>query len=423
MLLALSFVFFKFDWASPSILIIGPYLISVAFLFLNKDEWQVSITEITYYVVFFGLFVTFVGDVFARIVLVVIGRKSSNCKNPSLSKINPMSPKDHLTNLVIFYMICFSLFYYFHVLSSVDFSGAVTESLLGTYRSSEKESNLVLKFFIVVNLPLAYLFLLSFIENYILSSAVKFKLLIPVIFYAATSILSSARIGILYLLVSAVLFFFITHQRKKMWRFAFSLKIVKNFVIIFLLTLALFYYLGLLTGKSNLHSFFYIISLYIGSSVAALDEFLSGFHYSVSDFGSETLIGVSNIFAFLGVDLKFANERILEFVHLGDMPSRTNIYTSFRRVVNDYGFFGIGVYHFLIGFLYSFLYQAIKLKKGLSYEFWLLIYVYFSQYLIFSFIDERILLNLLTLTTLVQIFSFYIFVRFLTDRRALNLDS
>ena len=418
-LLFLCFVFFKFDLASPSILLIVPYLISVVFLLSNKNEWQVSISDITFFVVFFGLFLTFLGEVFARIIVIGCRSKKLNCNSLRLVKLTPILPKSYFINLVIIYMVFFSIFYARHILAVVDSSGASSEVILGAYRAAEKKQNLVLTFFLVINLPLAYFFLLSFVENYVYHGLLKLKLLVPVFLYAVTLALTSSRIGVLYLLVSTVLFSFITYQKKRRWRFSFSPKVAKKILVSLLITLIIFYFLGFLTGKSNYHSFYYIVSLYIGSSIAALDSFLLGFQYSFSQFGSETLVSLRNFLSFLRIDVELSDGRILDFVHLGNMPSRTNIYTSFRRVANDYGFFGIVIYQFFIGFLFSLLYQVLKVKKGYFFEFIILVYVYFSQYLIFSFVDERILVNVLSLTSFVQIIQFFILVRFCSDKAVL----
>ena len=269
-------------------------------------------------------------------------------------------------------------------------------------------------------MPIAYYYLLAFIDNLINSRVKKKRYLIPVVIHLISSALSSGRMEILYTLITIVALSYIVYYQKYGWNLKFNIKIIRKMILAAALSIGIFFILGYFTGKSNMHSFYYIISLYVGSPVAALDYFLTGFDYSLSNFGHETLIGVNNLLEMVGIELSMANTRILPFVHLGNMPSRTNIYTSFRRVINDYNYFGMIIYQFLIGVSYSSIYQKIKVNRYKNKHFAILIYAYLFRYLFFQFTEERILVNVFSVTTIIQIIVFWILLRYFTRYKEIS---
>src|SRR5699024_10586895 len=124
------------------------------------------------------------------------------------------------------------------------------------------------------------------------------------------------------------------------------------------------------------------ISLYIGTPVVALSKYLENFTYFFRNFGEETLIGLNNFMSTLNIKINMGNAaRNHEFVRLGNMPTRTNIYTSFRSILNDYGYLGMLFYQFSVGFFISYIYEKIKRDHSVNQSFQILIYAFIIRYL------------------------------------------
>lgn len=419
LLLFIHFFIYKIDWLSPTIMSICTLLVSLSLLIININEWGISINIQTYFTIIGGVLVLSVGEITAKSKY----HRRTNLfeeKNSPIKQIKLIAPSKSFTNFIIIYMMITLIWYFLSIRSIVFMSGIDGATLIGAYRAAEKNLNFILQLCLTINLSLAYYFLLSFIEHYVFTGKKIIRYLIPVGIYLISSILSSGRMNILYLFATIIIFSYISYHQKNGWNLKFNINIVKKFIIAGMISLGLFYLLGYLTGKSNVHGFYYTISLYIGSPIAALSNYLENFQYSFSDFGNETLIGVNNILEIIGIDLAVADQRILDFVHLGNMPSRTNIYTSFRRVINDYGYFGMLMYQFLLGLILTTMYQKIKRFKWKNIKFGIIMYSYLFRYFIFQFVDERILMNIFSLTTMAQITVFWLLLRYFTRYKEIS---
>lgn len=418
LLLFIHFFIFKVDWLSPTIIVISTLFISVSFLAINANDWGIVLSSNTFFIIMVGIISISLGEMSARLIF-----KKQNISEQTMKvskRKKAINPSNKITNFIILYMIATLIWYFLSIRSAVLTSGLNNLTFLGAYRASESDINSILKLCLIINLPIAYYYLLAFIDNLINSRVKKKRYLIPVVIHLISSALSSGRMEILYTLITIVALSYIVYYQKHGWNLKFNIKIIRKMILAAALSIGIFFILGYFTGKSNMHSFYYIISLYVGSPVAALDYFLTGFDYSLSNFGHETLIGVNNLLEMVGIELSMANTRILPFVHLGNMPSRTNIYTSFRRVINDYNYFGMIIYQFLIGVSYSSIYQKIKVNRYKNKHFAILIYAYLFRYLFFQFTEERILVNVFSVTTIIQIIVFWILLRYFTRYKEIS---
>lgn len=418
LLLFIHFFIFKVDWLSPTIIVISTLFISVSFLAINANDWGIVLSSNTFFIIMVGIIAISLGEMSARLIFKKQNISEQTMKVSKRKKV--INPSNKATNFIIFYMIVTLIWYFLSIRSAVLTSGLNDLMFLGAYRASDSEINSILKLCLIVNLSIAYYYLFAFIDNFINFRVKKKKYLIPIVIHLISSALSSGRMEILYTFITIIALSYIVYYEKHGWKLKFNFKIIRKMVLAGALSIVVFFILGYFTGKSNMHSFYYIISLYIGSPVAALDYFLTSFDYTTSNFGNETLIGVNNLFEMVGIELSMANTRILPFVRLGNMPSRTNIYTSFRRVINDYNYFGMIIYQFLIGVSYSSIYQKIKVSRYRNKHFAILIYVYLFRYLFFQFIDERILINIFSLTTMVQVAIFWILLRYFTRYKEIS---
>lgn len=418
LLLFIYFLIFKVDWLSPTIIVTSTLFISVSFLAINANDWGIVLSSNTFYIIMVGIISISLGEMSARLIFKKQNISEQTMKVSKLKKV--INPSNKVTNFIILFMIATLIWYFLNIRSTVLTIGLNNLTFLGAYRASESDINSILKLCLIINLPIAYYYLLALIDNLINSRVKKKRYLIPVVIHLISSALSSGRMEVLYTFVTIFAISYIVYYEKYGWKLKFNFKIIRKMLLAGALSIGIFFILGYFTGKSNMYSFYYIISLYIGSPVAALDYFLTGFDYSLSNFGNETLIGVNNFLEMVGIELSMANTRILPFVHLGNMPSRTNIYTSFRRVINDYNYFGMVIYQFLIGLSYSSIYQKIKVNRYKNKHLAILIYVYLFRYLFFQFVEERILVNIFSLTAMLQIAIFWILLRYFTKYKEIS---
>lgn len=404
------------DFLVPSIAFTLPFVMSLCFLAINASSWNVRIQGNTFFVVIVGVLALFVGELLTRISFAKLRGRFGKANDVDYSS-TVLLPKERETNVIIVAMLIVLAYYSRHVYRTAMLFREGGTPLLSAYRAADTPMSSVLKLGTVCSLSVAYFYTLAFLDSWINLGKRKSKYLVPVSLFLAISTLSSGRMEILYFVVSALAMAYTLYKRKTKWRRNFNLRVVRISVVSFVLFFAVFYLLGYLTGKSDRSSFFNIISLYAGSSVAALDRFLEGFSYDISNFGSETLHGLANVLQSFGITTNLTGNRVLEFVHLGTMPYRTNIYTSFRRLLNDYGYFGMILVQFLTGILYSVVYLKNKYNRYQNEKLGILLYAFLLRYLVFQVIDERVVLNICTTTTVVQIVVTLFLFRFVAEEQ------
>ncbi|MFW5442232.1 O-antigen polymerase [Aerococcus urinaeequi] len=419
-ILVCSLFVYKLDLLSPTIIIVSTFLLSTGVSLINANDWNVKISFDTYFVIVFSILLLVIGEFIVRVFF----EKRYNQKAiPILSSTNTVMvvPKKKFTIFSIIYTLIVLIWYWYNIRQSVSIVGiGADDTLLGTYRSNRGGQSTLLTFALASVLSIGYYYIYMLFEVYFYEKKIKYIYLLPVFFYALITILSSNRIETIYLIIMLIGSFYIFYQKQRNWKMNMTIRLLSTLIISFFILLLMFYFLGFLTGKSDNQNLYYTISLYIGSSIPALDSFLDDFNYSIANFGKETLLGLNNLLENLGLDVGFAEQRFLEFRRLGSMPTRTNIYTAFRRILNDYNYLGLFIYQFLVGIVYSWSYQKIKIKDN---NINVLLYIFFVRYLIMQFTDERLVLNVFTITTLVQIFLFIvIFKYFSTYTQSNNIN-
>lgn len=411
-LLVLLFIFFivlKENFLFPSIIFTSTYFVSTFFALINKNRWNLHIDYKTYFVILISILFLFLGEQFSfSYNKYLLNQKNNHIKSRQKTKII-LKPSKLLTNFIIAYLIIVLIYFFYHIYTNV---GSIHLSqLIRTYRNIDVSMNFVLKLFIKSSVSIAYFYSYLFLVNIIYKNKIITHYLIPIALYLIIETISSNRIGYIYLIIVFFVLFYILLKQKFNWKKKFTIRIFKYSIIAIIIIFLGFYLLGFLTGKSN-NNFWNMISLYTGSSIPALNLFLNNFEYDIANFGSETLFGFTNLIKSFGFENDFiTNNRILDFVHIGDMPYRTNIYTSLRRLINDYNYFGMLIIQFLTGFIYTTIYSYIRFKKNNNLIFLSLLYSYMIRYLILSFTDERIMVNFLTSTTVIQIFLFWFLIK------------
>ena len=171
------------------------------------------------------------------------------------------------------------------------------------------------------------------------------------------------------------------------------------------LFLWLFYLVGFLTGKSlHYNNFFDNIANYLGSSIYALNNFLQRKSSMRSEFfGSNTLSGIFMGLRKLGFDIPETSIS-LEYIQCGYVV--TNIYTAFRRYIQDFGICGLIIIQMIIGFIYTKL--LLKNKESNSNGLWAILLAYFYFPIVMMSIEERFFMDVVLVRSLYTIIYFMI---------------
>lgn len=405
LLISLLFIIFiyisilKKSFVSPTVAYVLPFAFSSTILLLDHFIWKIDISQKTYLLIIASIVFLSLGEFYGNFIF-----KNKTKKSKTIKVLQPNIKFTYLCIIFIFITLYFYLNFVINT-AKINLNNAIT--LLSAYRGAEKDMSLPLQIGVGISRVLAYYFLYSFIQNYIFLNIKNFTYLIPFTLYILISISSSDRIEILYFFVFSIVVYYIFLKLKYNWIKVLNKKRIINIFILVILVFVSFYFLGFLTSKSLNLNFIETINIYAGSSIKALDNYYNNFNYDFSYFGSETLTNEDNFLRII-FNIKPKNKDV-KSTYIGETGYKTNIYTNIRPLLNDYNYFGLFLIQFLTGFLYSMLYIKIKVAKQQNY--WILIYSYFLNYLIFSVIAERVINIIPTYTTLFSVILFIILLR------------
>lgn len=413
-LLFIIYYVFEKDIFSPSVISIIMFIFSACFVFINRNNWSINITIKTVILIFGGILPLICGEWLVRIVYCKNKYKISYIKRKSIPP-EKVYIKNKWCIISIVLLVTYFIYKLLYVYTTARLYG-ISDTLLGSYRnisaSGEIETNYIVKVFDLLTNCIAYIFTYVVINNMIFRKRLKKIYLIPIILYILVSILSSSRIQFIFFITYILVLWYIMLQNKYDWHYNFSGKFIRNGFIFIIVFFIAFYFLGFLTGKSTGINIFNYMSLYIGGSIPALDVRLQYFKYDINNFGVTTLIGLNNIFKYIGLtDLDLS--RNLNFTDIG-AAMRTNVYTCYGRLLNDYGYLGMILIRFFMGLVYTDVYMKIKYKYYKKNEdLIILLYAFSFHPIVMQAIDETFFKNIISITVLIQIIIFYIMFRML----------
>lgn len=232
---------------------------------------------------------------------------------------------------------------------------------------------------------------------------------LPMCLYIGFILFTSGRQQIVYVAIFTMVVGSVLYVRSHGFTKGAYRRIILLAVGAFLGFVALFYGMGMLSGKiDESKTVLRVLAHYAGTNITAFDYFLYHLPIPESEYiGTMTLL---DVYAKLGKFLPGLPEThgyIKEFVQY-DLIS-TNTYTALRRYIQDYGFVGCGIIMFLLGTLYQTLHNIIKYSQRRS--FLLLAYGLFCYPFFLLCREERFLTSVVSFNTLYLLLTAYIFYR------------
>ena len=246
---------------------------------------------------------------------------------------------------------------------------------------------------------LAYACIYAFLNNLRHFRIRDLLLILPVIMYIPFIILSTGRMWLICLVIYTVVVAVILFQRGKKFSIVENLSTIKIFFVAGIGFFAMFLLLGIFTGKTFMgdRDFSEILAHYAGLSIPALDMALNQQWAESEVVGEYTLLGVFRILSRLGMSLPDV-PIFLPFIHFHGID--TNVYTAEARYIKDFGFLGMVSIMWILGVLYSTLYNFVRNRRS---SLMLMFYGYFCSPLFLSSIDDRFFLDFFG-TTMIYMF-------------------
>lgn len=411
------------DILSPWFITNSVFAFSTAVALLNQDTWRFEFNSITFFVILLASICLGLGEFVARSLS--SKRLKENEKLETIKTSYVMNIPIPITILVIFSMLIYVILYYSKVgeIANLVGNGDDFATKLAYFNSASAGGysiGFVFTLFFAIFSVILYFYMYILLNKLIHSKFRKIDLLnlVPIILYFVLQILSSSRSNFIYIISGALAMGYILWRNKHDWKKKSNRKIINIGIVAVLLFFIAFYYLGNLTGKSqHFTNASEGMSVYTGGSIVSLNSFLEFFSYSRSNFGSETIYGMQHLLGTLGGNGVLTETRHLEFSYVSPYI-RTNVYTSLRRYLHDYGFVGMCFIQFIIGLFFTLIYLKIKHHAYKNEILAILLYSSIFYPLVMQSIDEKFLTVLLTPTFLVQVLFFYVFYKIFTRKNS-----
>lgn len=386
------------DLFYPWVIVIASFLNSTVLAMLNLDYWQYGFHEETCLVISSALVIFGIGAMLASHFL------SNKCKMQDEKKVfYDIPPLIPVALFFIFIAMAVAVFSNMYAIS-LDYgnSGGI-KGVLPTLRKLIEARLLSLPkmqiYSSIIVLPTALFFTYAFLYNLFSCGFSKRSLfyLLPLLAYVPHIILSTGRLEFLSITVMIILMAGILYQNKYGISLRSNLRIFSFMLVALMLFFAVFLGVGSFTwkGMSAEHGPFKILSHYTGTQIPAFDVFLQN-HYPEDDWiGEHTLIGPYGNLKALGVAVPEAS-MFMEFTHFANVD--TNVYTSLRRYIQDYGYVGMSIVVFLLGLIYTSFYHLVRHGKGGNYG--LLLYFLLSWPLFLFGHDDLVLTGIISTRTI-----------------------
>lgn len=412
------------DILSPWVISCIMFLISTFFALANEEKWGHSLSADAVIVILTGLFAFGL----ASILVSVLVERNLSVKKVALvnGRCEPQRPFDIPAPALLVVLLVMAAIFVYVFIRTYQFSVAegnvygisqmIKYARQGLIQPGKSLGRIVghLK---LVSESVQLVFLYAFLYNCILCKFRKKWLLylLPILLDVGVQVLGTGRTFMINMAASILIIGFVMYNFRYGWSRNLTMRIVVAGAAALLLFFVVFTLLGYLTGKSRLMGTWDMISKYTGLSIPSLDVFLHTPRAEPSIWGEETLYGLHSILRTLGMDIP-ADVRHLEFVYFGDVSG--NVYTSLRRYIHDYGYWGMLLVQFLLGILYSLFYRFIKYKETVGFS--LILYSWFFYALIMQGIDDIIMSSMISTTPVYKImylFVIYYSLRHLSMRR------
>lgn len=405
-ILVVSFFSFKKDIIHPCIIFNIMFLASTLCALYNIKKWNINIHINTFFTL---LIMSLLFNIISLAVQKYFETSKQKEKGNLRERLN--NPVIETKKIKLFIAIIFNVLYiigiiYFVKKIASDFGDfkSYSEALNIFKANTIYKANAQLPKIITLSTKLvigfAYVYMFIGIYNFINSSENKSRkilnlvfYLMPAVLYSISLLLQSSRGTILRLIVSGIVIFII------LWYKKYNYKNMINFKYIFIICISIslifiaFYAVSGLIGRNTLNNnIIEYLTMYGGGSIQLFDIYLQEPHKNDEIIGRETFWGTYRF-------LDDYNIIKLEEKPTGSLEWRKsngysigNVYTAYRRWIQDFGFVGGAIVLVVVCIFYNSYYNILKYfkKEDDLFNISLIFFAYMYYHLILISIDCRI---------------------------------
>ena len=389
-----SFYANKKDITSPSFVSCVAYILCTICAMLGLFSWNnVTISWNLIGIVVFGLLSFIIGEIIVRKIYAK-NKKNGAQINYDIIKIEKWKIVFSILVIIIEIVLMFCEIRRIAVAAGFDKNNNILNMFSFYRKKSQLFSTELVNNGLKINLivsqinklcnVLGIVYIYVFLKNIINKDKIKNNIIyvVPVLLSCILALMSGSRTQIIKYIVATFMIGFILYGQKNSFRKLFK-RLVTISSCLIIIILPLFYITLPLLGREQDKDFFTYITFYLGTSIPSFENYLNNPPPKGEIFGEESLRGVNSFLNKIGIIDK--NTPVSR--EWTNFPGRnhSNVYTAFRRYMQDFGITGVIICQFLFGVTFSFFYLLAKNdRKGI----WLIFYGLYSYILIDQVRDE-----------------------------------
>ncbi|MBO4901316.1 MAG: oligosaccharide repeat unit polymerase [Lachnospiraceae bacterium] len=394
LILIISIIHNKAELTSPSFVFIAMFIIALIVAFNYREIWWGKNGEIgsnTFLVILTGCTVFCIGTVCAG------ENDSKTIKLTNLPfGLRPSSRIYRYKYYVFIVVQLITIVLTYRYIKAVSY-GSTVSALLGNFRDETVSIN--------VKMPgyLSFLNALTFVGGLFFSNLLAARIskenrepivlqIISLLLSIIASLLGGSRGGLITMLVSFVCYTLMHLSSVKNWKKNVSIKFLLPVFGGVFIVFYFFQKLHVMLGQERVSSidFYDYIAIYMGAQIKNLDLYLNSFYERSIVFGQESFRSFVQIISRVFGSGHWSSYRLsIPFRYAGGM-ALGNVYTTFYAFIRDFGYIGVIILPFIMGFVSQKVYNKAKLsmKTDLSSS-WLIIYGYIYYALAFSYFSNK----------------------------------
>lgn len=432
-LMIISYALCNQDFLAPPFIVCATYLVCILFAYYNERYFDLSLHNNTYAILMLGILSFVVAGVISYNMCRSCSEKDGNAernlskKNSDAISENEIVYVDSWKLAIIIIIDVITFVWYFKEAYRISLLGGNTMGYSGMLQyfravnsysilSGEEGIPTLLNQLVKLNKVFGYVFLYVFINNVIKQGGIKknLKCLIPVMFFACQTLLTSNRFPILYMVAAAFVMYYVLDKREKNWVSKDNTKYIKMAIKTLILVFAGFFLLRNVVGHnvtSQINDPLYYITKYVGGGINLFDLYLQDVIRS-DVWGEKTFAALYKTLTSFGIaepSIRHFEFRSSNGIVIG------NVYGAFRRYYQDFGITGVIIFPAILACIYNLLYSRVKKerpKRNASFR--LLMYAFIIEGIFFMPIDDFffssiISVNYVTLLILLKLTYMFIF--------------
>lgn len=410
------------DFYTAGFIMTAVFIFSSLSSLLNLNDWGVTVSYNCALLILTLVSVFCIGDLLGGSRRVFLKNRITDCFNVELDYIQVPANK---TVLVVAFMGV-TLLLYFRYISRISLlagnkDGIAKMFVYARYAITNVDYDTSMPFYLGHSLIICrcLAFIYAFIVVYNKMSKVSqksFMNFLPMFLYLVQCAFSTARIDFIKYIIGIITMVMILRMQINKTNKKITFKtIIYVFAGVFAVFVG-FRILGYLTRKSTVRELWNDIFLYSGGSIPAFSYYLDNKPVANDLFGRETLYNIYKVLrnnGFSNIPLYFST---LPFYRNGHLYS-TNVYTAFRRLIQDYGLFFSYIIVFFEGLIYGQWTKRVKTNPYVGLE--LIIFSYMIYPVFLSSIDEQFILNFTAINLIYHLIYFFISYKILIGHKLL----